>query len=196
MACFCRAAGKFTKDKVRIMNLPNALTVLRILMVPAFAWCYFHLAPVAALAVYLLASLTDFLDGYLARKLNQITDIGKLMDPLADKLMLVTLLVCLAYTGHVMWWVVGVMFVKELYMLIGSLYMLRHDVVVFANIWGKAATGVFIVALALVFPWHEVSAISAIGGALVYAAVALSLLSMVIYTKDALQTLRARRTDC
>lgn len=174
------------------MNLPNALTVLRMLLIPAFAWAYFHLTPLIALIIYLAASFTDFLDGYLARRLNQITDFGKLMDPLADKLMLITMLICLAVTRHVMWWVVAVMVVKELFMMIGSVYMLKHEVVVSSNIWGKAATFVFIFALALVFPWHTLTVMTAIGHALLYIAVALSVLSMFIYARNALQTLRAR----
>lgn len=178
------------------MNLPNALTLLRILLIPVFAWAYFERAPVLALWLYLAACITDFLDGYLARKLNQITNFGKLFDPLADKLMLVTLLFCLAHTGHVAWWVLGVIALKEVYMLLGSLYMLRHKVVVSSNIYGKVATFVFIVALALVFPWHAHNILSSVGTWLLYVAVALSLLSMAMYTIGAVKTLREGAQDC
>lgn len=178
------------------MNLPNALTLLRILLIPAFAWAYFERAPVLALWLYLAACFTDFLDGYLARKLNQITNFGKLFDPLADKLMLVTLLFCLAYTGHVAWWVLGVIALKELYMLAGSLYMLKRDVVVSSNLYGKVATFVFIVALALVFPWHNQYLLTGVGTWLLWIAVGLSLLSMAMYTVGAIKTLRETARDC
>lgn len=172
------------------MNLPNALTMLRILLIPAFAWAYFKHAPVLALYLYLLASVTDFLDGYLARKLNQVTDFGKLFDPLADKLMMVTLLFCLAYTRQVAWWVLGVIALKELYMLFGSLYMLKRGVVVASNIYGKVATIALTVALALVFPWHPRNMLTVVGTWLLYAGVCLSLLSTAMYTVGAVQRLR------
>lgn len=173
------------------MNLPNALTIFRILLIPAFTWAYFSVEPkLVALILYLVASFTDFLDGYLARKWNQITDFGKLMDPLADKLMLVTLLVCLAITGNVPWWIAIVMFSKELLMLIGSVFMLKHKVVVSANIWGKMATFVFIFALALVFPWHNLPAMYTAGDILLYVAVGLSVLSMIIYAVQARENLK------
>ena len=77
------------------MNLPNILTLLRMLMVPAVIVCFATNHPLWALFFFLLASATDVLDGYLARKFNQITNFGKVMDPLADKLMLITTLICL-----------------------------------------------------------------------------------------------------
>ena len=172
------------------MNIPNALTLFRVVLIPVFVWAYFNSSPVRALLIFLLAAFTDFLDGYLARKWNQITDFGKLLDPLADKLMTVTLLICLAITGNVAWWVAIVMLMKELFMLIGSLYMLSKKIVVYSNIYGKVATFAFIVALALVFPWHSVDMMTTIGNVLMYIAVALSLLSMVIYSMDAYKNLK------
>ncbi|MDL2206451.1 CDP-diacylglycerol--glycerol-3-phosphate 3-phosphatidyltransferase [Eubacteriales bacterium OttesenSCG-928-N13] len=171
------------------MNLPNALTILRILMIPLFVWTYYCVSPVVAIVVYLLASITDFFDGYLARKWNQITNFGKLADPLADKLMTITLLVCLADTDYVAWWLVIVMIAKELLMMIGALLMLRRKVVVYANMYGKVATVLFIVAIVLVFPWHPVNVMSTIGNILIYVALGLSLLSMAIYAKGAYRQL-------
>lgn len=175
------------------VNLPNALTLFRILLIPAFVWVYFTPNPMLALCLYILASLTDLLDGFLARKLNQITNFGKLADPLADKLMLMALLVCLAITGQVPWWVMILIAVKELYMMAGSLYMLKHKIVVSSNGYGKTATFLFIVALALVFPWHPANMLSTMGTILLYLAVALSLLSAFIYTRNAMKKLES---DC
>ena len=173
------------------MNLPNILTVFRMLLVPLFAYAYFHIEPKwIALCLFLLASVTDYLDGYLARKWNQITDFGKLMDPFADKLMTVTMMVCLAMTHHLPWWVVIVIAAKELLMTVGSAYMLKNKIVVQANIWGKLSTCVFIVALALVFPWHNQKILSEIGRYLTYAGVALSMLAMVIYAKTAIPKIK------
>ena len=77
-----------------IWNVPNVLTMIRIALIPVFVVLYVNGQQKAALAVFLAASFTDYLDGYLARKLNQITAFGKLMDPLADKIMVLTAFLC------------------------------------------------------------------------------------------------------
>ena len=107
------------------LNLPNALTFLRILMIPAVYITYYQLPERRwiALVIYLLASFTDFLDGYLARKWNQITSFGKLFDPLADKLIVLTVLYCLADTDYAPWWVFFLMLGKEILMVLGSLLL-------------------------------------------------------------------------
>ena len=78
------------------MNVPNALTILRMLMIPLMVYVFNSFGAHWALLVYVVASATDVLDGYIARKYNQITDFGKLMDPLADKLMVLTMLYMLS----------------------------------------------------------------------------------------------------
>lgn len=172
------------------MNWPNALTMLRMALVPVFAWLYFAGEHSPALFVYLLAAATDLLDGYLARRLHQITDFGKLCDPLADKLMQCTMLFCLAFTGRVSFAILCVLAVKELYMVIGAVYMLRRHIVVYANIWGKAATFLFIFSLVLVYPWHASPLLLQVGQLLLLAALCLSLLSAAVYTVDAVKKMR------
>ena len=157
------------------LNLPNALTFLRILMIPAVYITYYQLPERRwiALVIYLLASFTDFLDGYLARKWNQITSFGKLFDPLADKLIVLTVLYCLADTDYAPWWV--------------FFLMLGKKVVVKSNIYGKTATCLFIAAIALAFPWHNVAALFTVGHVLLYIALAASLVSMGIYAYQAVK---------
>jgi cardiolipin synthase len=163
------------------MNLPNVLTSIRIALIPVFIITYEQVSPAVSLIVFLTASLTDCLDGYLARKWNQITAFGKLFDPLADKLLLLSVLYCLAQSGHIAWWVVAVMISKELLMVVGSAWLLHKNVVVSSNWLGKAATGTFIVAVTLVFPWHSVGGITRLGTVLLYAAVALSVAAFFVY---------------
>ena len=100
------------------MNLPNKLTVLRVLMVPFFV--VFMLYPLAgdaskyvALALFCVASFTDFLDGYLARKYNLVTNFGKFMDPLADKLLVCSALVCLSSVGKLAAWITLIIIARE-----------------------------------------------------------------------------------
>lgn len=168
------------------MNLANALTILRILLIPAFAFAYYRVTPIIALALFLLAGLTDYLDGYLARKLKMITDVGKLLDPLADKLMLLTALYCLADTNFIPWWVFIALAAKEGLMVIGSLFLLEKKVVVYSNIFGKVSTVLFIVAIVFVFPWHTIVTLTRAGNIILYIATASSFLAMGIYAYNAL----------
>ncbi len=95
------------------MNLPNKLTTLRMLLVPVFIVLYLMDYRIAALVVFVTASFTDYLDGYLARKHNLITDYGKIMDPLADKLLVTSALVCMVQTAVVPAWMVIVILARE-----------------------------------------------------------------------------------
>ncbi len=95
------------------MNLPNLLTALRMALIPVFVLVYGRGLTALALLIFLAASLTDCLDGYLARKWNQVTPFGKLFDPMADKLLLLSVLFCLARNGDIPWWMVAVMGAKE-----------------------------------------------------------------------------------
>ena len=139
------------------MNLPNALTLVRFLLIGLYAFLYFteSLAhnEIWAFAVFALAGLTDVLDGYIARRCNLVTKWGKLMDPLADKLMLITVLVCMFVDGYIPTWAVMVIVSKELLMIFGVAFLYKtRKVVVQSNFYGKLATVLFYVAItALVF---------------------------------------------
>ena len=135
-------------------NVPNVLTMSRMVMVPIFIGEYMCGHPVWALFVFVLASLTDMLDGYLARKYNLITSFGKLFDPLADKLMVISALVCHALRGVIPWAAIVIVAVKELIMIAGGAYMFRKGIVVHSNIWGKSATVLFSLAMILGF-FHD-----------------------------------------
>ena len=187
------------KDKVRklfsnVWTVPNVLTMIRLLLVPVFVVVYFRTAAepkYAALAVFAAASLTDMLDGFLARKLNQITDFGKLFDPLADKLMVLTAMVCQALTGVFPWIAVIVVACKELFMVLGGLFLLSRDVVVYSNIFGKAAQVCFIASLILSFfhvPLAEWG--TRLDLILLWISVGLAILAMVIYTVEYLRSLK------
>ncbi len=132
---------------MKAKNIPNILSVFRILLVFVFVYVFFLDYPdnlVPALIVFLSAGLTDVIDGYLARRFNWITDIGKLLDPFADKLMQCTVLVCLSLKGLIPIWLPICYVAKELAMVIGSFFLLRRHSVVTSSKWfGKAAVCVF-----------------------------------------------------
>ena len=111
------------KDRLKklftnVWNIPNALTMLRLALIPVFVILFWNGHRKMALVVFVVASLTDMLDGMLARKLNQITDFGKLFDPLADKLMVLTALVCQGLAGVFPWSAILIVGLKELVMLL------------------------------------------------------------------------------
>lgn len=154
------------------MNLPNILTLVRMGMVPAVVVCFLADAPFWALALFLLAGATDVLDGYLARKNNQITSFGQVMDPLADKLMLMTTLICLCATARIPLAVPIIIAVKECTMIAVAALLYRKHIVLPANIFGKLATVLFTVAVLLSFlsdyvaPFHTYALCLATGVAI------------------------------
>lgn len=134
------------------MNIPNALTLVRFLLLGLYPFLYFNKGmpynKIWAFAVFLIAGLTDALDGYIARRYNLITKWGKLMDPLADKLMLLTVLGCYFIDGIIKLWVILIIALKELLMIAGAAFLLKNrKVVVQANIYGKLATFLFYIAI-------------------------------------------------
>lgn len=126
------------------MNTPNKLTLLRVLLVPVFM--VFQLLPVTryhlflALLVFVAASLTDLLDGRLARQNNQVTDFGKLMDPLADKLLVIAALVGFVQLQMCDVWVAMIIIARELLVTSIRSIAVNHGKVIAANLWGKVKT--------------------------------------------------------
>lgn len=127
------------------MNLPNKLTVLRVIMIPFFV--LFMLTDLAggaskyiALALFCLASLTDFFDGHLARKYNLVTNFGKFMDPLADKLLVCSAMICLIPAGKLETWIVLVIIAREFIISGFRLVASDNGIVIAASYWGKFKT--------------------------------------------------------
>ncbi len=182
------------KYLTNIWNVPNVLTMIRLALIPVFV--LFHAAhrEKVALLVFCVASLTDWLDGYIARKHHLITDFGKLMDPLADKLMVCTALIMQGLNGTFPVAAILIVIIKELVMIYGSSYLLAHDVVVYANMWGKLAQCSFILALVLSF-WHtDFTAMGfPIDRVCLWIAVVLAGVALVDYTRMALDKLREIR---
>lgn len=134
------------------MNLPNSLTMSRFVLIPFFLLFYLNDRPIVALCILLLAGLTDFLDGYIARRSGQITVTGSMLDPLADKMLMLTVVLALLIKSVLPLTAFAVMAFRELTMIIGSaVFHFRGLKTVPANLLGKATTGIFYVAIALLF---------------------------------------------
>jgi CDP-diacylglycerol--glycerol-3-phosphate 3-phosphatidyltransferase len=139
------------------LNLPNLLTVLRIMLVPALVVALLGNTPggdVLAAVVFALASLTDFIDGYLARARGSITTFGKLMDPLADKLLIVAALVSLVSLHRLAAWVAMVIITRELAVTVLRLAATQAGVVMAASMFGKVKTCLQIVTILAIIAVH------------------------------------------
>ena len=131
-------------------NIPNILSVIRIGFVPAFVVVYFAnegSMKVYAALIYMVAALTDFLDGFLARKYNLITNLGKVLDPLGDKIMTFAALICITIDKVIPIWAVIVFFVKESLMGVGGLliYKKAGTEIPQSNYMGKLSTVIFFI---------------------------------------------------
>ncbi len=163
------------------LNLPNLLTVLRIMLVPVLVVALLGNTPagdVLAAVVFALASLTDFVDGYLARARGSITTFGKLMDPLADKLLIVAALVSLVSLHRLAAWVAMVIITRELAVTMLRLAATQAGVVMAASMFGKVKTCLQIAAILAVIAVHGMPLWVS---ALLYVAVAVTVLSGLDY---------------
>lgn len=136
------------------MNLPNKLTMLRVILIPVFLLVLF-LAPApmnryVAVVIFIVASLTDFLDGYLARKWNLVSNFGKFMDPLADKLLVMAALVSMVQLGDLASWVVIIILAREFAITGFRTLAMEANIVMAASWWGKVKTTVQMLMIILV----------------------------------------------
>ena len=184
----------FEKYFTDIWNVPNVLTMLRLALITVFVALFATGHDKLALLTFLAASFTDFLDGYLARKNNQITAFGKLMDPLADKVMVCTALLCQGIKGVFPWAAIAIVMGKELLMVLGGVFMLRNDVVVYSNMLGKLAQCSFILALTLSFYHAEfVTWGVPLDRIVLWLSVVMTICALIDYAVGAFKTLQAKR---
>lgn len=198
-------------SKVPLVNLPNALTVLRLVLVPIFvvlglqsqSWS----ALWAAFFVFAVAAITDRFDGELARSWGQITDFGRIADPIADKALTLCGFALLSYQGFLPWWVTILIAVRELGITAMRAFFLRRGVVVSANQAGKLKTFMQMVALGtLLIPWAHFKALNdanegwvvviiQLGQIFAGVALALTLYSGVMYVIDGVRLMRGVKSD-
>ena len=145
------------------MNIPNALTIFRLILIPGFVYYYFSSMPNGdriAIVLFAAAGVTDILDGFIARRCNLITRLGTVLDPLADKLMLLTVLISVTMKNQISFWIIIVVAIKETLLILGAITLFNdHDIVVPANRFGKLSTIAFyiaIIAVAFDIPYSRV----------------------------------------
>ena len=167
------------------MNLPNKITVFRVVMIPLFV--VFMLVPgipygeYLALLVYTIACTSDAFDGYLARKYNMITDFGKFMDPLADKLLVCSALICFVEKGSMPAWIVLVIIAREFIISGFRLVASNRGIVIAASMWGKSKTVVQMIACFVLIVNFDNKYVNIAEQVLIYLSLVLTVISLVDY---------------
>ena len=133
------------------MNIPNILTFIRLILVPVYVIVFNHEEGVKLFAtlIFIVASFTDVLDGYLARRLNMSTRFGQLMDPLADKCMQLAVIITLFASRVIPLWFLILLFIKEVAMIFGSTFLYTKKTYVKSNLAGKVNTVVLFLVMTL-----------------------------------------------
>lgn len=167
--------------RAEAFSIPNILSYFRLLLIPLFIVLYVQEDFTEALITLAASGLSDILDGRIARKYDMVTDLGKVLDPVADKLTQCAMMLCVAMRYPAMWWLLGLHVVKELIMLVMGWYVLKRTDTVNSAIWaGKLCTGVIyaVMMLHVILPYlpQPVS----VGCTIVCAG--LIVLSLIVYT--------------
>lgn len=169
--------------KNQILTIPNVLSLFRVALIPLIVWAYCGLDnPYLALSLIILSALTDIVDGFIARKFNMVSDFGKILDPIADKLTQGTVTICLTLKYRLMHVLVILFIVKEILMgIMGAITLKRYGEVNSAKWYGKVNTIVlYAVIMALViFPNINVT----LANALIWLCMAIMVLSLLLYVR-------------
>lgn len=168
------------------MNLPNRLTIARILMIPIFL--FFLMTDFAgentnyiAAAIFIIASLTDLLDGKIARKNNIVTNFGKFMDPLADKLLVCSALIAFVELEYLPWWMVIIIISREFFISAFRLVASDNGVVIAASNWGKYKTTFQMIMVILLILQLDFPYVNIVETIVIYTAFILTIISLIDY---------------
>lgn len=171
------------------LNIANQLTIVRIVAIPLYlVVLYFNKewSNVVATIIFILAGVSDFLDGYIARKYNMITDLGKILDPIADKILVAAALIALIDLDRLYWWIAVIMLARDFTMEALRNLAASKGIIIAAGIWGKLKTTFQMVAIGMIsfknvwlgINWYI------LGQILMYIALVLSIYSAYVYFRD------------
>lgn len=175
------------------MNLPNKLTIFRCILIVPFVILLLNGYNLPATIIFIIASLTDLLDGKIARKYNLVTNFGKFMDPLADKLLVCSALICLVEMNRLSAWIVCIIIAREF--IISGFRLIASDngIVIAASYWGKFKTTfqmIMVIALMLNFQ-NQIMVI--LGEVLIWISLALTVISLIDYIAKNVDVLKEQK---
>lgn len=179
--------------KQRILTIPNVLSMLRIGMIPLIVWLYSAQHRVAAAVMLILSGLTDVVDGFIARRCNLITDLGKVLDPIADKLTQAVVLFYLTSEKEGLMCPLLLLVVKESIMAISGLIAIRRTGIVTGADWhGKAATALLYFTMFLHLVMQDMPAV--LSNVLIAACVVMMTISLALYTRRSIRAVKRSST--
>ena len=175
------------KNKKVLFNIPNCLCFFRILLIPLFLYVYFVAdfknRYLVAAFVLVISGISDFLDGFIARKFNMVTDFGKFIDPVADKLTQFVVAITLLFSYPLAWALLIIIILKDLMLAIVGLYLYDYGLkITGASWWGKIATAYFYVIVIVLIGLHIPNTV--ISFVLIITGSVLMLLSFILYAKE------------
>lgn len=167
-----------------LKHIPNILTVLRFFLIPFTIYFLINNEYIVAISFILLSGLTDVLDGAIARKFNLITNFGKLIDPLADKITQLSLLGTLVLKNIIPLWILVIVLIKEATMVAGASFLYGKELVVSSKWYGKASTVLFYLAIIISMIFIDLEIQSSLDLIIYYIAVIMTIFSLIMYFRD------------
>lgn len=164
-------------------HIPNIMSAMRLALCPVFVWVFFKYSPEYSFAVFVAASLLDVFDGFLARKLDAISDLGKILDPVADKALQLSAVICFTIKRMIPVAIILILGIKELILLIGGgIISKKRNMVVYSNKFGKLASFCTSFSLCMLFFANKLNQQAATAvQCILYASVVLSVIAMIQY---------------
>ena len=177
-------------QKSKIITIPNMLSMVRLLLIPVIVWLYcVKQEYIWTVVVLVLSALTDMVDGYIARHFNMVSDIGKALDPIADKLTQVATMFCLTTKFPLIWIPVIVLVVKEVLNALFHLMVMKKTGVVYGADWhGKLTTCLLYATMILHVLWAKIPMV--VSNVCIILCLCMMLVSMVLYTSQNLKRIR------
>lgn len=178
--------------KRRVLTVPNLLSLLRLLMIPVFVWCYRLEAYEATAVTLVLSGLTDMADGWYARRFHAVSDVGKVLDPVADKLTQLAMLLCLAFRHKSMAVLLILLLLKEIYASVSGAFLVHAVGYVPSAEWhGKVATLMLYLMMIVHVLWKDIPVV--LSNTMIAACTLMLIYSMLLYSVRNVRALRAAR---
>ena len=175
------------------MNIPNTLTIIRMILIIPFVILLLNGADIPAVIIFIVASFTDMLDGKIARKYNLVTNIGKFMDPLADKLLVCSALICLVEMERLAAWIVIIIIAREFIISGFRLVASDNGIVIAASYWGKFKTVFQMIMVVVLMLNIQNNVFQMLGTILVWISLALTIISLADYVVKNIDVLKEQK---
>lgn len=183
------------KARTKVFTFPNILSFFRLCLIPAIVWSYcVEQNYLLAGSVLIVSGLTDIVDGVIARKFNMVSDLGKILDPIADKLTQAAMLLCLLLRFPLLWILLVLVLVKEIFMCITGLMVIKKTGSVYGAKWhGKVATCLLYATMILHVFWNEITPVVSIVSTL--ACAVMIVISFILYSIQNIKKLKSRESS-